>query len=821
MIYKIDERKNECIMLQRKNLRLPVAWSNVLTNKNFGCVITDSFGGYTFYKNSKTNKITTFSNDAYLDESSEIIEFENKNRIWSIDVKNCPDENEYITKFGLGYAIFEHESDNFSENLTVFVPIDDNLKVHILKLTNKTNDNQDLCIGYNVHFQMGENEHNNKICEVYNKELNIVKVKNLKNPTFISFITSSEKMDKSKKIHLEFNPNETKEIIILLGVYDENFDTLKFSNEKSKSKSYDNKSNNVDGTDNKSNNVDGTDKKISYLKFDGEKHNTLGYFNDDINSLKYSNEELEIIDMSVKYFSKYNKFLDETKKYWKNLTQKLTVKTDDKSFNIMQNGPLVYQTIASRLYARCGFYQVSGAFGFRDQLQDAICMKWVDTDILKNQIILCANHQFLEGDVLHWWHDDTSLGIRTRYSDDMLFLVLAVCEYIEFTGDYDILNINANYIIDEELKPGENDKVKNYLPSEFGGCILEHVTKAINRACDFGKDGIPLMKSGDWNDGMNNIGKDGKGESIWLGFFLYENIDRFLNLIEENKNFFEEKLDKTLIAKYQKIKDTLKVKLNTICWDGKWFIRAIDDNGNIIGSMNSNECKIDSISQSFSVISNAGDNDKKYIAMKSAEEMLLDDNHHIVKLLTPSLEKENLGYISSYAKGMRENGGQYTHAAAWLAIAECILGKNEEAYNIYKKINPIEHAKSEEALQIYKVEPYVVAADIYGENNLAGRGGWTWYTGSSAWTYELQVEYILGLKVHHKQLSIKPCIPNEWNKIEVYYKFKEANYTFNFIRNLNAKKNEYAEIVDVNSNHTLKEIPLKEKGNYIYKVFYN
>ena len=192
-----------------------------------------------------------------------------------------------------------------------------------------------------------------------------------------------KKWIRAKKIHLEFNPNETKEIIILLGVYDENFDTLKFSNEKSKSKSYDNKSNNVDGTDNKSNNVDGTDKKISYLKFDGEKHDTLGYFNDDINSLKYSNEELEIIDMSVKYFSKYNKFLDETKKYWKNLTQKLTVKTDDKSFNIMQNGPLVYQTIASRLYARCGFYQVSGAFGFRDQLQDAICMKWVDTDILK------------------------------------------------------------------------------------------------------------------------------------------------------------------------------------------------------------------------------------------------------------------------------------------------------------------------------------------------------------------------------------------------------------------------------------------------------
>ena len=237
--------------------------------------------------------------------------------------------------------------------------------------------------------------------------------------------------------------------------------------------------------------------------------------------------------------------------------------------------------------------------------------------------------------------------------------------------------------------------------------------------------------------------------------------------------------------------------------------------------MKSKECKIDSISQSFSVISNAGENDKKYIAMKSAEEMLIDEKHHIVKLLTPSFEDENVGYIASYAKGMRENGGQYTHASAWLAIAECILKKGDEAYNIYKKINPIEHTKSDEAIQIYKVEPYVVAADIYGEDNLAGRGGWTWYTGSSAWTYELQVEYILGLKVHHKELSIKPCLPSKWNKLTVYYKYQEANYTFKFFRNTNESKSDYAQIVDANSNEASTTIPLKEKGNYIFKVFYN
>ena len=758
MIYKIDDKKNECIITQKKNERLPVAWSNILTNKNFGCVITDSFGGFTFYKNSKTNKITSFSNDAYGDKSSEKIEFTDNEKKWSIDVKNNPDENEYVTKFGLGYAIFEHESEKFKESLTIFIPIDDNVKVQIIDIINKTNEEQNLDIKYYVDFQLGENENPDRICEIYNKDLNMIQVKNLKNPTYISFITSNEKIDQNKQIHLKFMPEEEKKIVILLGA---------------------------------------------------------------------SKNEIEALDIAFKYVSNdengefKHKRLEEVKKYWRDLTQKITTKTSDKSFDIMQNGPLVYQTIASRLYAKCGFYQVSGAYGFRDQLQDAICMKWVDTNILKNQIILCANHQFVEGDVLHWWHNDTSLGIRTRYSDDMLFLVLAVCEYVEFTGDYDILNIKAKYIIDEELKENEKDRVKIYLPSDFEGTILEHIIKAINRASVFGKDGIPLMKSGDWNDGMNKIGEKGKGESIWLGFFLYENIDRFLKIIEENKNFFKGKIDDKIIEKYKEINEKLKTKLNTIGWDGKWFIRAIDDEGKIIGSMKSKECKIDSISQSFSVISNAGENDKKYIAMKSAEEMLIDEKHHIVKLLTPSFENENVGYIASYAKGMRENGGQYTHASAWLAIAECILKKGDEAYNIYKKINPIEHTKSDEAIQIYKVEPYVVAADIYGEDNLAGRGGWTWYTGSSAWTYELQVEYILGLKVHHKELSIKPCLPSKWNKLTVYYKYQEANYTFKFFRNTNESKSDYAQIVDANSNEASTTIPLKEKGNYIFKVFYN
>ena len=620
MFYKIDDNKNECIITQKRNERLPVAWSNVLTNKSFGCVITDSFGGFTFYKNSKTNKITSFSNDAYEDRSSEKIEFENNNKTWSIDVKNNPDDNEYVTRFGLGYAIFEHESENFEESLTAFVPIDDNVKVQILKLTNKTNKKQQITINYFVDFQMGENERPDRIYEKYNKELNMIEVKNLKNSGYIAFITSNYKIDENKKIHLEFEPEEKKTVIILLGVHENEIKALGLA------LTYIQKNENT-----------ALDKFSKYSSRNIEKYDKP----------KLENKNDKGLHQTL---AKYEKKLEETKQYWKNLTKKITTKTDDNSFDIMQNGPLVYQTIASRLYARCGFYQVSGAYGFRDQLQDAICMKWVDADILKNQIILCSNHQFVEGDVLHWWHDDTSLGIRTRYSDDMLFLVFAVLEYIEFTGDYEILDIKANYIIDEELKENENDRVKIYLPSDFQGTILEHIIKAINRACKFGENGIPLMKSGDWNDGMNKIGQHEKGESIWLGFFLYENIDRFLKVIDENKAFFEGKIDSELLEKYSKINQNLRLKLNTVGWDGKWFIRAIDDNGKIIGSMKNAECKIDSIAQSFSVISGAGDNDKQYIAMKSAEEMLIDEKHHVVKLLTPGFENKNVRLYSLLCK---------------------------------------------------------------------------------------------------------------------------------------------------------------------------
>ena len=378
--------------------------------------------------------------------------------------------------------------------------------------------------------------------------------------------------------------------------------------------------------------------------------------------------------------------------------------------------------------------------------------------------------------------------------------------------------------------------------------IFAHCIKSIQTAWELGEHDIPLMKNGDWNDGMNKIGNGGKGESVWLGFFLYNILTRFIEIIKyteknaqikniskdmslgienkkrsvnasenesqnesvnegkdesvncnwqmiENGNINEIKVDKTKPTQigewnyidYGKLKNEfsekaskIKKSLNSVCWDGRWFLRAFDDKGNKVGSNENEECKIDSISQSFSVISNAGDNDKKIIAMQSLENYLIDNENNVVKLLTPPLQNTDLGYISSYARGMRENGGQYTHAAIWAMIAEIMLGRKEQAMRIYNKVNPVEHTTNIDKLLKYKVEPYVVAGDIYSEGNLAGRGGWTWYTGSSAWLYEAQIRYILGIKIYHGKMEIHPCVPDNWEQFNVDFKWKDAEYLINY-----------------------------------------
>ena len=476
----------------------------------------------------------------------------------------------------------------------------------------------------------------------------------------------------------------------------------------------------------------------------------------------------------------------------------------------MLNGWTVYQTIESRLLGRSGYYQSGGAYGFRDQLQDTLGLKYIHPEFLKHQIVKHAKHQFVEGDVEHWWHEETGRGIRTRFSDDLLWLVYVTLEYINHTGDTSILEIEIPYLQGELLKEGEDEKYDKYQVTSFKEPLYEHCKKAIERSLNFGENGLPKIGSGDWNDGFSTVGNKGKGESVWIGFFLYGKLDKFIPICKQ-------KGEEELAQKYTTIQNQLKRALNTNGWDGRWYKRAFMDDGNILGSMENDECRIDSIAQSWSIISQAGDNDKKYISMDSLENHLVDRENGIIKLLDPPFAKGKLepGYIKAYLPGVRENGGQYTHAAIWVIIAEALLGFGDKALEFYRMINPIEHSRTKDASNKYKVEPYVIPADIYGAGNLAGRGGWTWYTGSSSWFYKAGIEYILGLKIENGYLRIDPCIPKDWKEYSMQYKWENSVYTIK-VSNPNNKNTGVTKVL-LNGIEVENKIKL-DNSNGIYHI---
>lgn len=406
-------------------------------------------------------------------------------------------------------------------------------------------------------------------------------------------------------------------------------------------------------------------------------------------------------------------------------------------------------------------------------------------------------------------------GIRTRFSDDLLWLPYLVLEYIKFTGDYSLLEEETPYVVGEILKDGEEERYDKYLESEKRESIYKHCIRAIEKSFNFGENGLPKIGTGDWNDGFSTVGNKGKGESVWLGFFLYKILDGFIEVCKRRVE--EGKEDSNIIEKFVKIKLELKKALNTKGWDGRWFKRAFMDDGSALGSMENEECRIDSIAQSWSIISNAGDNDKKYISMESLENHLIDKENGIIKLLDPPFEKGKLepGYIKAYLPGVRENGGQYTHAACWVIIAQTMLGFGDKALELYRMINPIEHSRTKDACNKYKVEPYSMPADIYGASNLAGRGGWTLYTGSASWYYDAGIEYILGIKIENGVMKFEPCIPKDWKEYLIRYKWGKSIYNIK-IKNPN-QKNTGVEKVFLNGSEVANGIRL-DGNNGIYNV---
>lgn len=789
-----DKEDNTYVIRLSNYKNTPAPWINVMSNADFGFHISESGSSYTWCGNSRENKITPWSNDYIIDPIGEAlyIRDDKDGRYFSISPKPVRDKGEYIIKHGFGYSQFMHTACNIKGTMKVFAPKDEKVKLQIITLENSINEEREISIFYYAKLVLG----------VYGYESErYISTYAVKNNNTIEYIGGNNPYSEYfGNLHAYLTivggsdltvSGDTKEFIGFGGEVEEP-KALKFKDLSNKTGSI----------------YDPCLSACTKVKLKPhEKREVVIVFG--------QNTEENIIKVIEKYKDINNAYdaFKNVKKYWNNFLGNIQVSTPDKSMNYMLNGWLLYQTLSCRYLSRSAFYQSGGAYGFRDQLQDSMALGVVDPEIPKAQIIRSASRQYVEGDVQHWWHPVVNSGIRTRFSDDLLWMPYVTAQYINSTGDYSILNIKSPYLEDEPLREGEDERYTIVNESSQEGTIYEHCQKAIEKSLKFGKHNIPLMGSGDWNDGMSTVGNQGRGESVWLGWFLYDILNSFVEIAEYKKDFES-------ASYYNEKKIFIKENLEKHAWDGGWYRRAYFDDGTPLGSRENPECQIDSLAQSWAVISGASKSNEKdssesktykyqytnraIEAMEAVERNLVKKDKGMILLLAPPFNNSYLepGYIKGYVPGVRENGGQYTHAAVWVILALTKLGLGDKAAKYYNMINPINHSKTELECMLYKTEPYVMSADVYIKEPHGGRGGWSWYTGASGWMYRVGIENILGLRrVKDKGYEINPCVPKEWNEYEIKIKNETENYTIKVKR-----------IKDYSDNDVASEI---SKGNSI------
>jgi cellobiose phosphorylase len=747
---------SEYHILLPEHHQTPAPWCNVLANKQFGSVVSESGQAYTWYENAHEYRLTPWHNDPVCDTSGEAfyLRDEESGAVWSPMPQPMRGKGDYLTQHGLGYSRFVHQEQGISSSVTTFVATEDAAKITLIQLSNLSGRTRYLSITGYVEWVLGE----------------------LMSQSARHVQTSPVVLDAGSAI-LAVNPY-TSAGSTRTAFFAASGNTITFSANRleclgrngSTHKPAMMLARGLSGNTGAGLDPCATLQTVNTL-IDGETCSVVFVLGAaaDAGSAQALMQQLLSIDQAEAE-------LEKVKQQWRGLLNKVEIHTPDRAVNLLANRWLLYQTLASRLLARSGFYQSGGAFGFRDQLQDTLSLTHAAPNLLRDQLMLCASRQFLEGDVQHWWHPPGGRGVRTRCSDDALWLPYALCHYITATDDLALLEQPIAYL-EAPLLQAEEESVYG-LPniSLVQENLWEHALRAIKHGLKFGEHGLPLMGSGDWNDGMSAVGIAGKGESVWLGFFLYTVLTRFATLSRH--------IGQPEVASMCQLQaETLKTALNKVAWDGEWFLRGYFDSGETLGSHSNTECRIDAIAQSWSVLSGAGDQEKCVSAMQALDQQLVDSNHGLIKLLTPPFNGAgpNPGYIRGYLPGIRENGGQYTHGALWAIMAFAEMGQIDRAWSLLALINPINHSLNAAAVETYKVEPYVMAADVYSAENHEGRGGWTWYTGSAGWTYQLIIETLLGITRHGNTLQLRPRLPAAWPAVKVIYREGDARYEIEII----------------------------------------
>ncbi len=734
-------------------INTPSPWVNVIANPTFGTMVSETGAGSTWYGNSQRNRLTHWSNDPVMDPPSEAIYIrdEETGACWTPTPSPIREGPAYRARHGAGYTVFEHNSQGIEQELTVFVPVDGNggepIKLQRLLLRNDSSRHRTLSVTYYVEWTLGEHRESSQmhVTTSWDDEARALLARNRYHPDYgdrvafasmnppavsysgdrTSFLGRNRPMREpaamgntglSQRTGAGFDPCAALRITVYL--------------------------------------APGERSEITCM---------LGEAG--------SAEEARTLVQRYRENAAFNNALNRTKAWWDDLLGTIEVHTPELAADFLINRWLLYQSLTCRIWGRSAFYQPSGAFGFRDQLQDIMAFLLAHPGLAREHILLAASRQFEEGDVQHWWHPPGGSGIRSRISDDLLWLPHVVAHYIRTTGDVDILHEEVPFLKAPVLEVDQHEAFSTPEVSFKRVTLFEHCRRAVTRGLTVGPNGLPLIGTGDWNDGMNLVGAGGRGESVWLGWFIADVLKGMAEL--------SDLLDRPDLSQaYRKERTALIQRVERSAWDGKWYLRAIFDDGTLLGSSVNEEAMIDSLPQSWAWLSGAADVDRADTALESAWEHLVREDEGLVLLLEPPFDRSepSPGYIKGYPPGVRENGGQYTHAALWLAMAMARRGDGTRASKILHMLNPIERARDPETVWRYSVEPYVVAADVYRLPGRVGFGGWSWYTGSAALMHRTWVEEVLGLKVQGDHMLVDPVIPGWWKGFSMRYRLGEAVY---------------------------------------------